>query len=79
MAVMECLASLVCNPSDYQFCHLTPFLEFVENGVNKVMCIFETTEGLGRFSLKTVVSSDDGRTWGVRSQAYIATGTNNNG
>jgi hypothetical protein len=59
--------------------NLTLLTDFVENGVNKVMCIFETTEGLGRFSLKTVVSADDGRTWGVRSQAYVATGSNNNG
>ncbi|KAF5350117.1 hypothetical protein D9756_009219 [Leucocoprinus leucothites] len=52
--------------------------DFNANGQNKVMCVFETTEGLGRFSVKSVVSNDDGVTWGERAQVYVATGSNNN-
>ncbi|KXN84070.1 hypothetical protein AN958_00485 [Leucoagaricus sp. SymC.cos] len=52
--------------------------DFTTNGQAKVMCVFETTEGLGRFNVKSVVSNDDGNTWGERAQVYIATGDNNN-
>ena len=45
----------------------------------KVMCVFETTEGSGLFTVKSVVSDNDGLTWGERSQVYVPTGTNNNG
>ncbi|KZP20116.1 glycoside hydrolase family 93 protein [Athelia psychrophila] len=44
----------------------------------KVMCVFETTEGAGTFTVKSVVSNNDGVTWGERNQVYIPTGTNNN-
>lgn len=45
----------------------------------KVLCVFETTEGTGTFTVKSVVSSDDGATWGERSQVYVPTGSDNNG
>ncbi|KAH8913831.1 glycoside hydrolase family 93 protein [Atractiella rhizophila] len=48
------------------------------DGAEKLMCVFETTEGTGTFTIKSVVSADDGKTWGVRSQVYRPTGTNNN-
>lgn len=45
----------------------------------KVICVFETTEGTGTFTVKSVVSNNDGASWGERSQVYIPTGSNNNG
>jgi hypothetical protein len=39
----------------------------------KVLCVFETTEGTGTFTVKSVVSNDDGNTWGETSQVYIPT------
>lgn len=46
----------------------------------KVICVFETTEGTAPlFTVKSVVSDDDGVSWGERSQVYIPTGTSNNG
>ncbi|KIM91249.1 glycoside hydrolase family 93 protein [Piloderma croceum F 1598] len=45
----------------------------------KVLCVFETTEGSGTsFTVKSVVSHDDGATWGERSQVYVPTGSGNN-
>jgi hypothetical protein len=52
--------------------------DFIVNEQHKVMCVFETSQGLGRFNVKSVVSSDDGATWGERAQVYIATGNDNN-
>jgi hypothetical protein len=47
---------------------------------SKVLCVFETTEGSGTlFTVKSVVSNDDGATWGERSQVYVPTGSGNNG
>lgn len=47
---------------------------------SKVLCVFETTEGTGSlFTVKSVVSNDDGATWGERSQVYVPTGSGNNG
>ncbi len=46
------------------------------------MCVFETTEGRsgGLFSVKSVVSTDEGVNWGQqRSQVYFPTGSNSNG
>ena len=45
------------------------------------MTVFETTEGhSGTFSVKSVVSTDDGNTWGTtRSVVVNPSGTNNNG
>ncbi|OZJ04229.1 hypothetical protein BZG36_02960 [Bifiguratus adelaidae] len=46
---------------------------------NKLLCIFETTEGgTGNFMVKSVTSSDDGATWGNRALVYSATGSTNN-
>jgi hypothetical protein len=44
----------------------------------QVMCVFETTEGLGRLSIKSVLSVDDGGTWPIsmRRQVYAAAGAN---
>ena len=47
---------------------------------SKVLCVFETTQGTGSlFTVKSVVSNDDGATWGERSQVYVPTGNGNNG
>ena len=47
---------------------------------SKVLCVFETTEGTGSlFTVKSVVSNNDGATWGERSQVYVPTGIGNNG
>lgn len=47
---------------------------------SKILCVFETTEGSGSlFTVKSVVSNDDGTTWGERSQVYVPTGSGNNG
>ena len=46
------------------------------------MCVFETTEGRsdGTFTVKSVVSPDDGKTWGpTRSQVFVPSGSGNNG
>ena len=46
----------------------------------KILCVFETTEGSGSlFTVKSVVSNDDGTTWGERSQVYVPAGSGNNG
>lgn len=47
---------------------------------SEVLCVFETTEGSGTlFTVKSVVSHDDGATWGERDQVYVPTGSGNNG
>ncbi len=33
----------------------------------------------GLLTVKSVISNDDGATWGSRSQVYVPTGSNNNG
>ncbi|PIL35382.1 hypothetical protein GSI_02108 [Ganoderma sinense ZZ0214-1] len=50
------------------------------DGAAKLMCVFETTEGHsdGTFSVKSVVSPDDGQTWGTRSQVFVPSGSGNN-
>lgn len=53
--------------------------EFSVDGANHLVCVFETTEGTGTFTVKSVYSSDDGATWNTRTQVYIPTGTSNNG
>ncbi|KAF8801543.1 glycoside hydrolase family 93 protein [Phlegmacium glaucopus] len=46
---------------------------------SKVLCVFETTEGTGPlFTVKSVVSNNDGATWGERRQVYVPTGIGNN-
>lgn len=51
------------------------------DGVAKVLCVFETTEGTGTFTVKSVLSTNDGASYAVstRSQVYVPTGTSNNG
>jgi hypothetical protein len=47
---------------------------------SKVLCVFETTEGTGSlFTVKSVVSNNDGIAWGERRQVYVPTGSGNNG
>ncbi|KAF8316545.1 hypothetical protein DL93DRAFT_2056274 [Clavulina sp. PMI_390] len=51
------------------------------DGSTVLMCVFETTEGssvAGTFTVKRVISTDDGSTWGEREQVYVPTGTDNN-
>ncbi|KAM5537171.1 hypothetical protein V8D89_009104 [Ganoderma adspersum] len=51
------------------------------DGSAKLMCVFETTEGHsdGTFSVKSVVSPDDGKSWGTtRSQVFVPSGSGNN-
>ena len=43
------------------------------------MCVFETTEGRGTFSVKSVTSSDEGTTWGNRSVVYAPSDPSKNG
>ncbi|KAH9945947.1 glycoside hydrolase family 93 protein [Epithele typhae] len=50
------------------------------DGADKLMCVFETTEGRGGlFSVKSVVSTDEGATWGQRSVVYNPGGSLNAG
>ncbi|KIY70788.1 glycoside hydrolase family 93 protein [Cylindrobasidium torrendii FP15055 ss-10] len=44
--------------------------DFDDGTGTKLMCVFETTEGLGRMNVKSVVSTDDGKNWGSRSPVY---------
>lgn len=53
--------------------------QYTYNGANYLVCVFETTEGTGTFTVKSVYSTDDGATWGTRSQVFVPTGTDNNG
>ncbi|KIY63212.1 glycoside hydrolase family 93 protein [Cylindrobasidium torrendii FP15055 ss-10] len=46
--------------------------DFNDGSGTKLMCVFETTEGLGRMNVKSVVSTDDGKNWGYRSQVYAS-------
>ena len=47
---------------------------------SKVLCVFETTEGTAPlFTVKSVLSDNDGVAWGERSQVYVPTGSGNNG
>ena len=47
---------------------------------SKVLCVFETTEGTAPlFTVKSVLSNNDGVAWGERSQVYVPTGSGNNG
>ncbi|KAF8313893.1 glycoside hydrolase family 93 protein [Clavulina sp. PMI_390] len=48
------------------------------DGSTALICVFETTEGTGTFTVKRVLSRNDGATWGEREQVYIPTGTSNN-
>lgn len=52
--------------------------DFTDGGA-KTICVFETTEGTGYFTVKSVTSADDGKTWTNRRQVYVATGSSNNG
>ncbi|KAJ6617583.1 Sialidase [Mycena sp. CBHHK59/15] len=48
-------------------------------GAARVLCVFETTEGTTPlFTVKSVMSADDGVSWGERSQVYIPVGTGKN-
>ncbi|KAJ6485786.1 neuraminidase [Mycena sanguinolenta] len=50
--------------------------DFTASGVARVICIFETTEGTApRFTVKSVVSTNDGASFGERTQVYVPTGT----
>ena len=50
------------------------------DGTEKLMCVFETTEGRGRFSVKSVVSPDEGVSWEpLRSIVYAPTDATKNG
>ncbi|KAJ7493330.1 glycoside hydrolase family 93 protein [Mycena galericulata] len=49
------------------------------SGAASVLCIFETTENTAPlFTVKSVVSHNDGTTWGERSQVYIPVGSGKN-
>ncbi|KAJ7643322.1 glycoside hydrolase family 93 protein [Mycena polygramma] len=46
--------------------------DFTVGGAARVLCVFETTEGTGGlFTVKSVVSSNDGVSFGERAQVYI--------
>ncbi|KAJ7156842.1 neuraminidase, partial [Mycena crocata] len=48
-------------------------------GAVRLLCVFETTEGTApRFTVKSVESSDDGRTFSNRRQVFVPGGSNNN-
>ncbi|KAJ7249478.1 glycoside hydrolase family 93 protein [Mycena rebaudengoi] len=52
--------------------------DFTAGGVARVLCVFETTEGTGTFTVKSVVSSNDGMTWGGRRSVFVPGGSQNN-
>jgi len=48
-------------------------------GAARVLCVFETTENtFPLFTVKSVVSTDDGVTWSERTQVYVPSGTQHN-
>ncbi|KAJ7272588.1 hypothetical protein B0H12DRAFT_1200099 [Mycena haematopus] len=50
--------------------------DFTASGVAPLICIFETTEGTApRFTVKSVVSTNDGASFSERAQVYVPTGT----
>ncbi|KAJ6581102.1 glycoside hydrolase family 93 protein [Mycena capillaripes] len=53
--------------------------DFTSGGVARVLCVFETTEGTApKFTVKSVVSSNDGVSFGERAQVYRPGGTGTN-
>ncbi|KAJ7746800.1 glycoside hydrolase family 93 protein [Mycena maculata] len=51
----------------------------LNSNANLVTCIFETTEGTAPlFTVKSVVSENDGVTWGQRTQVYVPDVSGNN-
>lgn len=56
----------------------TDFVSTADGG-NKVLCVFETTEGTGTFTVKSVLSTNDGVSFAERRQVYVPTGSSNNG
>ncbi|KAJ6561158.1 glycoside hydrolase family 93 protein [Mycena vulgaris] len=47
-------------------------------GAARLLCVFETTEGSApAFNVKSVVSSNDGVTWGGRAQVFVPGGSSN--
>ncbi|KAG8986855.1 hypothetical protein FRB94_011210 [Tulasnella sp. JGI-2019a] len=55
------------------------FLDSNASGARKTLCVFETTEGAGTFTIKSVYSTNDGVSWTGRSPVYAPTGSGNNG
>lgn len=55
------------------------FTDTSAGGAHKVLCVFETTEGAGTFTIKSVYSTNDGAAWTGRSLVYAPTGSGNNG
>ncbi|KAJ7708702.1 hypothetical protein B0H17DRAFT_1030599 [Mycena rosella] len=48
-------------------------------GAARLLCVFETTEGTAPlFTVKSVESSEDGRTFGSRAQVFVPGGSQNN-
>ncbi|KAJ7460739.1 glycoside hydrolase family 93 protein [Mycena latifolia] len=48
-------------------------------GAARLLCVFETTEGTAPlFTVKSVVSTNDGATWAERSQVFVPAGSQNN-
>ncbi|KAJ7657095.1 glycoside hydrolase family 93 protein [Mycena olivaceomarginata] len=53
--------------------------DFTSGGAARVLCVFETTEGTGSlFTVKSVVSSDDGVSFSGRAQVFIPGGASHN-
>ncbi|KAJ7777333.1 glycoside hydrolase family 93 protein [Mycena metata] len=53
--------------------------DFTSGGTARVLCIFETTEGTApAYTVKSVVSINDGVSFGERRQVYVPTGSGNN-
>jgi hypothetical protein len=49
--------------------------DFTSGGAARVLCVFETTEGTGSlFTVKSVVSSDDGVSFSGRAQVFVPGG-----
>jgi hypothetical protein len=54
--------------------------DFTSGGAARVLCVFETTEGTGSlFTVKSVVSSDDGVSFSGRAQVFVPGGASHNG
>jgi hypothetical protein len=50
------------------------------SGAARVLCVFETTEGTApRFTVKSVVSSNDGVSFSERAQVFVPGGSGTNG
>lgn len=62
----------------FPFYHLANDKQDLDDAAGTLLCVFETTQTTGNtdsadLNIKSVTSTDEGVTWGDRSQVYTAT------